>query len=68
MAVSLESSLVLGYSSTLLSTDTKLVPLDTARIEVYNDMLKHCDIPIAIGAVSPLSKPRFMVLYALVIL
>ena len=35
------------------STDTKLVLLDTAKIEVYNDMLKHCDIPIAIGAVSP---------------
>ena len=32
---------------------TKLVPLDTAKIEIYKDMLKHCDIPIAIGAVSP---------------
>ena len=55
-------------SWTLPSTDTKLVPLYTAKIEVYKDLFKHGDIPIAIGAVSPWSKPCFMVLYALVIL
>ena len=51
---------------TLPSTDTKLVPLDTAKIKVYKNVLKHCDIPITIGAVNPWSKPCFMVLYALV--
>ena len=53
-------------SWTLPSTDTKLVPLDTAKIEVYKDVFKHSDIPITIGAVSPWSKPCFMVLYTLV--
>ena len=41
------------HTGSLPSTDTKFVLLDTAKIEVYKDMLKHSDIPITIGAVSP---------------
>ena len=37
----------------LPSTDTKLVPLDRAKIEVYKNVFKFSDIPIAIGTVGP---------------
>ena len=47
--------------------DMKLVPLDTAGIEVYN-MFKHGDIPITFGAVSPWNKLCFVVLDTLIIL
>jgi len=48
--------------------DMELVPLDTAGIEVYENMFKHGDIPITFGVVNLWSKLCFVVLNALIIL
>ena len=50
-------------SWTLQLMDTELVPLETAKISIYKDVLKYSDIHIRFGTASPWNQSCFMVLY-----
>ena len=53
-------------SWTLQLMDVELVPLETAKIGIYKDVLKYSDIHIRFGTASPWNQSCFVVLYILI--